>query len=133
VQWRYLDPPAFTYTVLLAERAGQPSGYIAYRLAETPGGQVGFVADLLTAPTDAGTRHTLLRHALADLYAQGAEAALTLAVPGTPLHQSFKRAGFILSPGAFAVQLNPLAADLPLELFANRQNWYLTGGDFDVI
>jgi len=133
IRWRYLTPPAFAYHMLLAERSGQPVGYLVYRLAETAGAKLGFIADLFTPRAEAGARQALINHAVALLYRSGAKSVLTLAVPGTWLHVAFKQAGFILSKGAFEVQLNPLASDLPLEIFRNPQHWYLTGGDFDVI
>ena len=47
VNWRYVKAPTFAYRVLLAERWGQPVGYCAYRLQETAGRKLGFIAELL--------------------------------------------------------------------------------------
>ena len=133
VQWRYLSAPSQDYRVLLARRAQQPIGYLAYRIKDRPQGKLGFIAALFTSPTEHKGRATLLNHALAGMQADAVEAVFTLAIPKTPLYRAFRRAGFIFSRGAFTVQMVPLASGLPMETFRNPQNWYLVGGDFDVV
>lgn len=133
VNWRYLEPPAFTYHVLLAERDGRPAGYLAYRLDRDGERSVGFIAELFTLANDEGARATLLRTAVHRLHCAGAELVAALAVPETTLHSSFRRAGFRFSWGAFTVQLVPLAPDLPLVEMQERKNWVIQGGDFDVV
>ncbi|MCI0396902.1 MAG: GNAT family N-acetyltransferase [Chloroflexi bacterium] len=132
VNWRYLQPPSLTYHVLLAERAGRPVGYLTYRL-ESGDHRLGFVAELFTAPADSRAQASLLHQAIQRLRSAGAEAVATLAVPETPLHTFFRQAGFRWSWGEFSVQLVPLAAGLPLEALHDRGQWFLAGGDFDVI
>lgn len=129
VQWRYLSPPETTYRVMLAERAGQPLGYTAYRL----NGNVGLLAELFCAQDDTRGLGELIGRTVGALIAAGAERAVTLAVPGTPLYRGLQRAGFTKGRGAFGVQLVSLAPDLPLDAMRDPRNWSIAGGDFDVI
>jgi hypothetical protein len=133
VNWRYLDAPALGYHVLLAERDGQPVGYAAYRVEAHAAGVAGFVAELFAASADAPARRTLIAETLAALRAAGADNAVTLAVPGSPLERDLRGAGFLYSRGAFGVQIVPLDPALPLDLLRDPQSWNLAGGDFDVI
>ena len=133
VQWRYLSTPSPDYRVFLARRAQQPVGYLAYRIKDTPQAKLGFIATLFTPRAERKGRATLLDRALLAMQAEAVEAVFTLAIPKTPLHRAFRRAGFVFSRGAFTVQMVPLAPDLPMEIFRNPQNWYLVGGDFDVV
>jgi hypothetical protein len=134
VDWRYLTAPVLEYHVLLAERAGQPVGYLAYRLEEHAGATWGYIAELQTAQADAKGRHALIGQAIKHMRAAGAEAALTLAAPDTPVYQTFRRAGFIWGRrGFFTVQLVPLGPNLPMDLLREPLNWNICGGDFDVI
>jgi hypothetical protein len=133
VNWRYLDAPAFDYRVLLAERDGQPVGYAAYRVEARVAGVAGFVAELFAAQADAPTRRTLIAETLAALRQAGADNAVTLAVPGSPLERDLRGAGFLYSRGAFGVQIVPLDPELPLGVLRDPQSWNMAGGDFDVI
>ncbi len=133
VNWRYIAAPSYTYRVMLAERAGQAVGYVAYRLQESQGRKFGFIAELLTQRADVKARHTLVRYTLDQINGEGAEAALTQSVPGTWLYRTFRRAGFLWSWGTFSVQMVPLDPQLPMSLLHNPQNWLMSGGDFDSI
>lgn len=133
VTWRYLAAPSIDYRVLLATRARQPVGYLAYRIKETLKGKLGFIAEVFTPRTEERGRATLVRHALEALQGEAVDAVFTLATPKTPLFRFFRRAGFVFSPGTFTVQMIPLATPLPIETFRNPHNWHLTGGDFDVV
>jgi hypothetical protein len=133
VNWRYLDAPTFDYQVLLAERDGHPVGYTAYRVEAHAAGAAGFVAELFAAPADGPARRMLIAETLVALHAAGADNAVVLAVPGSPLERDLRSAGFLHSRGAFGVQIVPLDPELPLDLLRDPQSWNLAGGDFDVI
>jgi hypothetical protein len=133
VNWRYLDAPAFGYRVLLAERDGRPAGYAAYRVEAHAAGVAGFIAELFAAQADRPARRTLIAETLAALRAAGADNAVTLAVPGSPLERDLRGAGFLYSRGAFGVQIVPLDPGLPLGVLRDPRSWNMAGGDFDVI
>lgn len=137
VSWRFLSAPAnerrWRCRLLLTCRGKQPVGYAAYRVQSEAGRVTGFLADLFTAPADASARQALLTQALRLLYDLGAEKAVTLAVPQTPLHHSLAQVGFRPALGAFTVKARPLAQPLDLDALRDPAQWYLTGSDFDVI
>jgi hypothetical protein len=133
INWRYLDAPAFDYQVLLAERDGQPAGYAAYRVEAHATGMAGFIAELFAGQADEPARRALIAETLAALRTAGADNAVTLAVPGSPLERDLRSAGFLYSRGAFGVQIVPLDPELPLDTLRDPRSWNLAGGDFDVI
>jgi GNAT superfamily N-acetyltransferase len=133
VNWRYLTPPLFTYEVLLARQAGKPVGYVAYRVEETEGRRLGFVAELVCRTADEAVRNSLLAVMTERMWEMDVDSMVTQAVPGTPLYQGYRRAGYFKGRAAFTVRLVPLAADLSLAQLCQPQNWYLVGGDFDAI
>ena len=133
VQWRYLDSPSMDYQVALAERASDPVGYAAYRTVHAGGRRVGFLSELTVPYQDTGAAGTLIVEVTKQLYQGGAEVAATLAVPGTPLYDAWRKAGFIPAWGAFTVRVIPLSEYPPLERLCKPENWRISGGDFDVI
>lgn len=148
LNWRYCDAPGHGYHLLMAERDGEPVGYAAYRVHRSPDRVVGYIADLF-APAAGGAvgiddssrgrngprvvRQALLTALLHSLFELGADVALTLAVPGTPLEAELRRMGFFVRPGAFDVQLLPLAPELPRAALSDPRRWHIAGGDFDVV
>jgi hypothetical protein len=133
VNWRYLAAPSHAYRVWLAEQGGRAVGYVAGRLEEGGDRKVAFIADILTSRDNEGARQALIRHAGTYFYERGAEAVATLAIPDTWLAEAFRRAGFLLSWGAFSVQFVPFASSPPFEQMRDPRQWRLTGGDFDVV
>ncbi|MBI3732991.1 MAG: GNAT family N-acetyltransferase [Chloroflexi bacterium] len=132
VNWRYLSAPSLPYHVLLAERAEQAVGYLAYRVQDEGGRKVGAIAELFTKQADAGARGALLRHALEQFQAAGVEQAVTLAVPGTAAWRAWRRAGFF-GGRSFSVQIVPLDENLPMAVLRDPRQWRMSGGDFDII
>lgn len=131
--WRYFDPPGLNYQMLLAERAGQPQGYVVYRVQKNALNTFGFIAELLARKSDTDVWRALIQQAIQRLQTAGVEAVATLAVPHTWLYRVFRQAGFVFSWGSFDVSLVPLQPSLPLPSLRNPQNWHLSGGDFDVL
>ena len=133
IAWRYFAAPSAEYRVLLAERAGQPVGYVAYRLRESGGARWAILADLFADPREPQLAETLLARAIRHLTEAGVESVASLAVPDTSLDQALRRAGFFVDWGAFGVHVVRYQADLPLDTMRDPQNWVLAGGDFDVV
>jgi hypothetical protein len=133
VTWRFLSAPHFRYRVLLATRAGRPAGYTAFRLEEAPPRRVGYVAEVFTSPGDRATLAILLRAAVSELRAAGAESVSTQAVPGTWLYSALRRRGFLLSRADFPVQWRPLDASLPFDILRRPTSWFMSGADYDSI
>lgn len=132
VDWRFLAAPSADYQLFLARRNGRPAGYIATRLTTDGPVVKGLIVEWLAPAGDEAVRRTLLGHALDYLAVHGAQSAATQAVPDTPDHVLLRRAGF-LGRAAFTVWLAPYDKTLPMAVMADRHQWRLYGGDFDVV
>ncbi len=130
VNWRFLESPSRRYVVTLARDVEGPSGYSAHYLTGT--GTHAYLAELFVADEDSATRETLLCDMMESVLAAGAEAVFTLAIPGTPLYNCLRRAGF-LTRREFTVQVVPLNVSVPFERMLDPGQWNLSGADFDVI
>jgi len=132
VAWRYCDPPHNGYCLTLAERAGSPAGYAVYRVARTAAGSVVHVPEIF-APGDPLALRALVHGVIACAAAEDADSIVTLAVPGSGVDRTLRRAGFLLSPGAYLVEAIRLDATIPSAALGDPRGWWLAGGDFDVI
>jgi hypothetical protein len=132
VQWRFLSSPARKYDVVLAYRDGEPVGYRATHLAKSSDKTSAFLAEILAPKFDAAARDSLLAGAVASAHEAGADILAALAVPGTDLHASLRRAGFLRGP-AFAVHIVPFSSGLPMDRLRKPENWRLSGAEFDVV
>ena len=132
VQWRFLSSPTRKYDVVLAYRDGAAVGYRATHVAKTDDKTSAFLAEIVAPHGDHATQESLLADAIASAYEAGADILAALAVPGTNLHASLRRAGFVRGP-AFGVHVVPFAADLSLDRLRKPENWRLSGAEFDVV
>ncbi len=132
IEWRFLSSPSRKYTLSVARQHGEPTGYMAYALLNSEDRSYAHLAEICAARTDSATRNSLLASLIEALRATPTESVRTLSVPGTAEFAWLRHAGFFPGP-AFGVQLMPLAPDLPVGRMLDRQQWNLTGADFDVI
>lgn len=133
VSWRYFSVPGVAYRVITARRSGRLAGYLAYRAQDVGGRRTGLIAELVTPRADAAARRALLGAALDRLRDLGAVTVRALAAPGSELHRSYRRAGFVLRQGAFTFYCGLFAADLGFDEIRDPRRWQLHGGDFDVV
>jgi hypothetical protein len=133
VAYRYLEAPGFGYRVLLAERNGQPAGYLAFRISPDAALTSAWIADLFAAPGDASAVRVLLRHAVLELRRAGTDYVRVLVAPDTWLAREFRRAGFRQARGSYDVSVVPLDPSQPLDALSGPERWFTMGGDYDVI
>lgn len=133
LNWRYFAAPHYQYRVVLAEREEQPVGYAVYRLEQGTGRRFAFIPEVFHDPGDGEGLLALISEVLRRVRAEGAEAAVTLAVPNTVLHRAFRRAGFLFSWGSFSVECALFDHSLTMGLLRRPEAWHITGGDFDVV
>jgi hypothetical protein len=133
VEWRYLASPSFDYRIVLAERAGTPVGYAAYRVEAGLERRIGYLAEVLAPRDDPAVLSTLVGQLSQRLQADGVELAAAQAPPGTWYFRRLRRAGFVWSWGDFSAQYVPLDASLPRASFGDVRHWTMWGGDFDSI
>ena len=132
VQWRFLSSPARKYRVVLAYRNAEPLGYHVTHIASTEEKTSAFLAETVAPRNDEAARENLLAAAVASADEAGADILAALAVPGTALHTSLRRAGFLRGP-AFDVHIVPFAAGLPMDRLRRPEHWRLSGAEFDVV
>ncbi len=133
IRWRFLTALPTPYKVLMSQRGGLPTGYIAYRTAGPRDVANGYIADMFTAPDDADSAHALLGAALTDIWQAGAGMAMVTAVPGSPLHSLLRSAGAMQVKTGFDYDIIPLDPTLNVKSLHNPQSWLASGSDFDVV
>jgi hypothetical protein len=132
VQWRFLSSPTRQYEVVLACRNGEPIGYRALHVSKGADKTSAFLAEIVTPDSDEAALDSLLWDAVATAYEAGADILGALAVPGTTLYASLRRAGFLRGP-AFDVHIVPFAANFSIQQLRTPGNWHLSGAEFDVV
>jgi hypothetical protein len=135
VDWRFLRAATHHYSVLVAHKGSEPSGYIAYYLAETAQRANGYIADVFLERNDAATAAALVRSALEALSARGAGTVLATATPGSALYSRLRGLGFLPTrwSTAFSVEIAPLQPGIDPTSLADPRTWHFTAGDSDVI
>jgi hypothetical protein len=131
VEWRFTSAPR-RYEISVARQDGEPTGYLSHTVVDSGDGVSAYMAELCAARADVATRNSLLASLIDGLRKTAAESLHALAIPGTAEFSWLRRAGFLPSH-AFSVQFVPLMAHLPVDQMLDRQQWNLTGADFDVI
>lgn len=132
VQWRYFDVPGAGYRVMLARRAGLAVGFAAFRVVRQEATSRAYIAELF-APGDAAALAALTRDAVGQAMAAEVDSVVALSVPGSEADRALRRAGFVLSPGAYRFEAARLDPSLPSEVVGDPKRWCLAGGDFDVV
>jgi GNAT superfamily N-acetyltransferase len=133
VDYRYAQAPAAEYRILLAERDGEPVGYLVYRLTREGERLTGWLVDLFTDPADRKSQLALLRAAMLQLFLAGAAAIRVFVGAGTPLVRLLRVLGFLRASGDYDVSIVPLREDMPHPALRDPNRWYALAGDFDVL
>ncbi len=136
--WRYGSRPEAGYRLLLAERAGEPAAFGAYRSLALRGVRAGFLLDLLVAPNEAAAAALLLR-TLVELARREGAGILNALLPGAgPSRAALRRAGFIrvpepLHPQLIRFSVRGLGRFAGSPLLTNPHAWHLGWADTDVV
>lgn len=133
IQYRYLSSPQQCYRVLLAHSAGEPRGYLIYRLDQLPGQCRAYLADLFCSPQDYAVCRALLWSALEELRAARATSVFALLPRRHPLLPALRRCGFLPRYSPFYLSAVPLRENAPLILLRNPRKFFSTGGDLDLV
>lgn len=97
LNWRYLDPRAGKFTLLLAEEKSSISGFIAIHVNTKSEYPIGYIVDLLTLPNRSDIGYELINEALKYFKKNNVNIITSLAVKGHPNEKILGRAGFINS------------------------------------
>jgi hypothetical protein len=134
LNWRY-SKPGTDYRIAIAERSGEPVGYVVTGVKREAGVVAGYLIDLLTDDSR-GACAALVRHALLDLLSRNADYALCWMLPDKLAFQVLRQFGFARRENAFPSAnivfklLDPQAIDE--QVVSHLPNWYLTMADSDV-
>jgi GNAT superfamily N-acetyltransferase len=136
LSWR-LARPGGGYKIHVFRRAGELRGLAITALKSKHGGQVGYVMDVLHVPDDLRAGEILMRSAVDDLAASGADVVLGWCLEHSPNRTTYRKAGFRHLPQSVRpIQLHfgARALDAPPDAaVANRRNWYLSYLDSDTV
>ena len=136
VRWRFLQAAPTPYKVAVAYSSRrEPVGYAAFRVVDHGERRNGYLADLFVARGDDHAGWALVNAALRYLSEEGAGTLMTLAPPHSPLYSMLRKFGFLptRTETAFSFEIVPLSPEVSVQSLADPGDWYLTGGDFDVI
>ncbi len=95
LHWRYLDPRAGKFIILVAEEKTSISGYIAIHVNTKSEYPIGYVVDLLTYPNRSDIGYELLKEALKYFKKYNVNIITSLVIKGHPYEKILRRAGFI--------------------------------------
>jgi hypothetical protein len=131
LRWRYLDPRGGAFTLLHAEQAGEPVGYIAFALD----GERCRIADILVQPGRADVAGALVDSALSRAREAGVAAVSCWLPMGHPYMPALTGHGFLDSRRETGLQYRPLQL-ASSELDALREptsRLHITQGDMDIV
>jgi GNAT superfamily N-acetyltransferase len=133
LEWRFLQRPDASYTIMAATRGSEVLGYMVTRCADREGERWGYLVDFLVQERSAAVFGLLLQHALDDLRQAGA-AAVSCRVAVPPYRRLLYRHGFMPLPyGASGyIRGRVRLPDQPLQMFGDVRQWFLTMGDGDL-
>lgn len=98
LKWRYLDPRAGNFIILLAEEESVVSGYIVLHInRKRKQYPVGYIVDVLTHPDRTDVSFALVNEALEYFKKFDVNIITSLAIRSQPYEKTLKRAGFINS------------------------------------
>ncbi|MDX2009475.1 MAG: GNAT family N-acetyltransferase [Myxococcaceae bacterium] len=137
LNWRLVEKPRERYQRVGLFENGQLRGFVAWCTKEKHGGHIGYVLELLHAPSAPDVARSLLQFAVSEMRRSGAEVVLAWNLEHSPNHSAFRSTGFRklperLRPIELHVGVRPLRAPATANI-GNRLNWYLSYLDSDTV
>ena len=132
LNWKYITRPLANFTVFIAERNGNLSGYIILLLNKTMSGDIklGLIADILAAPDDEQTIASLCQAAI-NFFRKENVNAIVCVLTNKSFIRIFKKYHFFKHPKHVPVMIANLHKHHAQELIKDIDNWFLTLGDSD--
>jgi hypothetical protein len=136
--WRYATRADAGYLLVLAERAGAPTAFAAYRMLTVRGVRAGFLLEFMVAPGETASGQMLLR-ALASWARDHGAAILSVLLPGSgPTRASLREEGFhripeVLHPKLIRFSVRGLGAYSGHPLLTDSGAWFMSWGDTDIV
>lgn len=133
LNWRYVSVPDVTYSIYIAERAGEICGYLVSRIKQWDNTKLGVIFDVLTESVELA--HCLLSMAVEQFEYGKADLAFCRMIDRKTLPKALKSSGFIsldfvkgfIKEVPFGVC--SCASGISEEFLKDPQNWFIQVGD----
>lgn len=124
LNWRYFIKPNSKYTVFVAEKNNEISGYIVLRLTQ----RAGYITDILTCP-DRSIVQSLLSKAIEHFRLQKVDWVLCNMLAEMPVYQKLRDMGFIRIPSKIPLIARVNSTEISEALIKDAENWRIISGD----
>jgi len=137
LNWRLVDKPGEDYRTACVASGGEVTAFVSHCTKARERSRIGYVMEALCTSKGARPLRQLLRGALADMAAGGADVALAWCLPHSPTFASFLRAGFV----PFPRRMWPIELHVGARAFDpasaprvdDRRAWFLSYLDSDTV
>ena len=133
LNWRYCTIPGVNYSIYVAEKAGEISGYLVFRCVQMKQISVGVVFEILAQSGDIA--QCLVSQTIEHCRRQKVDLIYYSAIANKAGVNAFRKNGFISVPfikgGRFCAYSS--ASHISTEFLRVRQNWLVQLGDSDMI
>lgn len=138
LNWRYVNHPDRTYSILAAERGDTLVGYVVAVEQEIAGMAGLFITDLLADPAHSDVPAALIAAVVRQARQRDCDLVNCLMLPHHPYAAVLKQCGFVLAPPRMFPQeihlgARNLGSPRPDTFIHDSRNWYITWGDHDSV
>jgi GNAT superfamily N-acetyltransferase len=136
LRWRFAKPLE-EYRTAAIRAGGRLLGFVTYCVKHKHGGRIGYLMEVIRDPAHPHVGEELMRHAVRDMSALGADAALAWCFDHSPVRAAYRAGGFVDFPErARPIELHmgvlPFDESLRAPL-VRRENWYISYCDSDTV
>lgn len=135
LNWRYVNVPDVNYTIYLAEKDGEITGYVVLRCVETQGLILGCIFDIMTLPDHDNVNYCLISKAIEYFEKERVDIIYCKMVVNKQLRRFFRKSGFIypifLFKNKFIVRIN--SQKISKAYLTDPKNWFVQLGDSDFV
>jgi GNAT superfamily N-acetyltransferase len=135
--WRLAKPGEDYRSFCVDDRDGELSAFASHCTKTKERSRIGYIMEALCTPRGTRALRGLIRGALADMAASGADVALAWCLPHSPTYAAFLRTGFVPFPRRlWPIELHLGARSFDPALAAqvnDRRAWYLSYLDCDTV
>jgi GNAT superfamily N-acetyltransferase len=128
LRWRYLQHPAWNYTIYRGRKGEEMSGYIVLRKVDLLGFNSAVIVDLLALDNE--TLLALVEKGIEHSQKEGADLLGFMVPQGHSYYKILRKKGFLPSPKTFQFMVYPHSNT---DIFLSPEKWYVNWGDTDVI
>jgi hypothetical protein len=138
LQWRYCENPVNKYVIYSAEKGHELKGFIVLKTVDNMFGlKLGLIADVVTLDNKQ-IANSLLSRAVTHFTQEKVGAIGCLMLKNIAYYRVLRDHGFIhlpelLSPKEFYFMVNTSLANNIYDIVYDKNNWFLSFGDIDII